>query len=249
MNNNYAIFNTVDPYWFSYYFPEIELTITTDNYDTNPAINKPAGNSEAQSAGRQLDATPTNIAKIELSAIEYGYLLSRNLTGTSCVVTINTGIFTLPCLAGIVGTIVFTGTNISIEIIPNTETLEISQNTLTIQSNCMYSLGYSNCTVNPMVQTSLVTVVNGNIITLATPVSIFDGKSWEAIIGTSSFIINVNASTANTLVVDRPILGRVYNLKVRRYCNRSYQNCRLYNNLAQFSGNPFLNTSSLNYNL
>lgn len=248
MNNNYAVLNTTEPYWFKYYFPELDLAISTDNYDSD-GLSRPAGNSEAQSAGKQLDPTPTNIAKIELSAIEYGYLLSRNLTGTPCVVTVQTGTFSLPCLAGVVGQIVFTGTSISIEIVPNTETLEIAQNTLTIQSNCPYSLGYSNCSVDKKLQKVLVTSVAGNIITLTTPVNIFDGQSWEAIVGTSSFIIDVAASTATSIKVDRIILGKVRNVSVRRYCNRSYQNCRLYGNTAQFAGNPFLNTSSLNFTL
>lgn len=249
MNNSYNVLDTTQPYWFKYSFPEINLSITTDNYDTNTKINFPAGNSEAQSAGRQLDAAPTNIAKIELSAIEYGYLLSRNLTGTPCNVTVFTGIFELPCLAGIVGQITFTGASISIEIVPNTETLEIAQNTLTIQSNCMYSLGYSNCPVNPYLQKVNVTSVAGNVVTLASPVAIFDGNSWEAIVGTSSYIIDVGSSTANSLIVDRIILGKVFNISVRRYCNRSYQNCQKYGATAYFSGNPFLSTSSLNYTL
>jgi len=249
MNSAYSVFRDSKPYYFTYNFPSIDLRITTDTYDRDPRINRPAGNTQAIVAGKQLDIAPTNIAKIELSAIDYGYLLSRNLTGTACVVTMTTGTTTLPALAGVVGVIKFSGTNISIEIVSDAEGLEIAQSAYTVQSNCMYSLGFLGCTVDRKEQTIVVTSTAGNLVNLAAPAAIFEGSDWECLIGKTSFTINLANSTATQLSLDRAIIGKVKTVLLRRYCNRSYQRCLSYQNLAQFSGNSFLATSSLNFSL
>ncbi len=249
MNPAYAVFDGTQPYYFTYYFPSLDLRITTDTYDRDPRINRPAGNTQAIVAGKQLDIAPTNIAKIEVSAIDYGYLLSRNLTGTACVVTMTSGVITLPALAGVVGVIKFSGTNISIEIVSDAEGLEIAQSAYTVQSNCMYSLGFLGCTLNRQEQTIIVTSIAGNLVNLAAPAAIFESSDWECLIGKTSFTINLSNSTATQLSLDRVVIGKVKTVLLRRYCNRSYQRCLSYGNLNQFSGNSFLSTSSLNFSL
>ena len=98
-------------------------------------------------------------------------------------------------------------------------------------------------------QTIAVTSTTENLVNLATPAAIFEGSDWEASIGKTSFTINITNSTATQLSLDRSVIGKVKTILLRRYCNRSYQKCLTYGNLAQFSGNAFLATSSLNFSL
>jgi hypothetical protein len=255
MNPAYDVLSNNQPYLLRYTFTEIGVSVTTDSFGGNEVNNLndlPAGNTSAVSNGKQISVSPTNISSIQLSAEQYGFFLSRSYTGTPCHVDIEMfGYSPLRMLTGIVGSIKNSGTSIEIEIVGDMEKLKTEATQYTIQSTCNWNLGEGKCTVPKQEQIVPIVNVSGKVLTIAPsgvlPLALSSQFSWEAIIGNDGYLIDVSASSVSTITVDRNVLGNTRALKIRRYCNRSYENCGVYNNRRQFSGIPFLATSSLNY--
>lgn len=252
MDTRYVILANTAPYLYRYTFTDIGVSITTDSFTSTNAAELPAGNTGAIANGKLLTVSPTNIGSIELSAEDFGYFLSRSYTGTPCNIDIEiAGQIPLRMMTGIVGTIRTSGTAIGLEIVADLEKLKTDSSTFTLQSNCMWSLGEGRCTVNKQEQILNVANVSGRNISLTVPLtSALDTTfAWECTIGKDSYLIDTALSSLNTITVDRDIIGKTRKIRISRFCNRSYQNCGTYNNRRQFSGIPFLNTSSLNYTL
>jgi hypothetical protein len=249
MDIRYTILANPAPYLYRYNFTDIGIVITTDTF-TSGYTDRPAGNTGAIANGKLLSVSPTNIGDIQLSVEEFGFFLSRSYTGTPCNIDIEiAGQLPLRMLTGIVGSIRTSGTAIGIEIVADLEKLSTDTSIFTSQANCMWSIGVGRCTADRQEQEKVVIGVSGKNIVLDVPLSapLSPDFSWECSIGKDTYIINAAASNLSTIVVDRAIIGKTRKIRIRRFCNRSYEQCGVYNNRHQFSGLPFLNTDSLNY--
>jgi hypothetical protein len=208
------------------------------------------GNNQAISVNKALGENPFQYADLPLGMgnLSTDVILSRQLHGTRYTIFLEHEYWDGAqyqmqqqfISRGIVGEISLNFLNVSLELVSDNELLKTDDKAI-VSFSCMNTLGDSRCQLNLNQQRLLVISRSGRVFNTASYSSGAVSDQFEVLIGSTHYLVDKTASSAtgSIKVFGNPI-GVPQILILQRHCNRTFNQCKSYGNLARFSGNTFL---------